>query len=41
MMKKDFGYSDLELKNGLKKTDFVVSMNNKYDDTDNNSDELG
>ena len=41
MMKKDFGFSDLQLKNGLKKTQFVVSMNNKYDDTDSDSDEMG
>ena len=41
MMKKHFGYSDLQLKNGLKKTDFVVSMNTKYDNADSNSDEIG
>lgn len=34
MIKQKFGLSDLELKNGLKKTDFVVSMNAKYDGTE-------
>lgn len=41
MIKKEFGLSDLQLKNGLKKTDFVVSMNEKIDSSDSNSDQFG
>lgn len=41
MIKKEFGLSDLQLKNGLRKTDFVVSMNQKVDNSDSNSEQIG
>lgn len=41
MIKDKFILSDLQFKNGIKKTEYVVSMNTKYDDDDSHSLEFG